>query len=499
MDTFLKNYWSMYLDFLHDFETLTYRNFEIVYFCHLPSYVLPNTDLMNELHKDSFLHHFKRVVSSSEDIQNKFSSFTAKHTKNHTKTTGKIAIHIDKLLRFPQHSLQQYFSSSNTVLLTNGIKQKSKRGLVKKKNRARPINQTVAVVKRKKRSKLPKIQNIPIQYFEDFKVNIDTKIKQVQQQARELFIQYQDHWLYSRASFQKWLLQNISSVMTYMEITEQLLKNIAISCFVISTSHSYISRILAVIGSSKGIPSICMQHGIISSELGYIPKIATVDALYGQFEKDWYTRLGIKEEALEIIGHPRFDQIDSPPSVGRASFYQSLGLIKGRKTIMIAVRSNEDINQWRTFIQTLNNKKKFNILIKNYPSKQPHPLTKEFSNVFPTRNYQIYDLFPHVDAVVAYSSTVGLEAMLSNKPVFILTKDFPGATGYYRGIGELMQYDPQQLAEKMVAYFTQSDYQQYAHKKWKQFLRYAYPSNQKSMDRLHVLIHRIVREGYRDG
>ncbi|SFM06701.1 hypothetical protein SAMN04487943_10791 [Gracilibacillus orientalis] len=494
MDTFLKNYWSIYRDFLHDFESLIYKKYEIVYFCHLPAYILPNLDLMKALQKGFYTQYAKREVSSSKDIQDKFSMFTTKHKTNAAKSEGKVAIHVDKLLRFPKLSINQQFSPSETILLTNGSNRTISRRPIKKKKRARPLDQMVLNTKPK--NKLTKINQIPLYYFGDIKVDVETQVKQVQQQARELLANYKDHPLYSRTTFQKWLLQNIRSVIIYMEMTEQLLKKVNISCFVVSTTHSFISRILSVIGLSKGIPSICMQHGIISSELGYIPKIATVDALYGQFEKDWYQKLGIKKDSLEIIGHPRFDQVYSQPILNRLSFYQSLGLNKNQKTIMIVVRGNEDIEQWRKLIQTLNNKQKLNILIKNYPSKQPHMLTKEFTNVFSTQNYGIYDMFPYVDAVIAYSSTVGLEAMLSNKTAFILNKDFPGSTGYYQMLGELMQYDPCQLAEKVIEYFSQPHFKQYADKKRNQFLRYTYPSTQKSIDRLNKLIHQLIaKEG----
>lgn len=254
-------------------------------------------------------------------------------------------------------------------------------------------------------------------------------------------------------------------MITYIEITNRLLKKVSISCFVVSTTHSFINRILAVVGSTQGIPTICMQHGIISSELGYIPKIATVDAVYGQFEKDWYQNLGVDPTALEIVGHPRFDQIYSPAKVDQPTFIKKLGLRKYRKTIMIAVRGKEDINQWRKFIQVLNNKQKCNIIIKNYPSSQPHPLTKEFTNVYAIKGYTIYDIFPHVDAVITYSSTVGLEAMLSERVVFILDKNFKGKTGYFQNLQPLIQQDPLVLAEQVIAFLTKTSYRNYAEKK----------------------------------
>ncbi|SHN07263.1 hypothetical protein [Gracilibacillus kekensis] len=494
MDTFLKNYWSLYMDFLDDFASLTYRGFSLVYFCHLPSYVLRNPALLKELEKEAYIKNVKKEVVYSKDIQDKFRLFTEKHRVDSIKKHGKVAITVDKLLRFPKTNIHQQFSSADTVLLTNSAPTKSPeiKQPAKRKNKARIINTTIAKTKNTKKDKPTTVRNIPLYYLGDYHINVEKQIKEVQQAARKILSQNKSHHLYQNPTFQKWLLLTLASVITYMERTHQLLKKVNISCFVVSTTHSFINRILAVVGSKQGIPTICMQHGIISSELGYIPKIATVDAVYGQFEKDWYQKLGAKPGSIEIVGHPRFDQMYNRSKVDQPNFIKRVGLNKDRKTIMIAVRGEEDLNKWRQFIQVLNNKQKCNIIIKNYPSSQPHPLTKEFTNVYTIKGFTLYDIFPHVDAVITYSSTVGLEAMLSECVVFILDKSFKGKTGYYRKLTPLLQYDPKVLAEQLSSYLTKPSYRNYAEQKRLQFLRHAYPSKKRSFDRLKQLIKRLT-------
>ncbi|WP_058307190.1 glycosyltransferase family protein [Gracilibacillus massiliensis] len=490
MDTFLKNYWSLYMDFLQDFASLTYRGFSLVYFCHLPSYVLRNPVLLKKLENETYIKNVKKEVASSKDIQDMFRLFTEKHRVDSIKKNGKVAITVDKLMRFPKASIHQQFSSKDTVILTTGTSEKSKKISQKKKNKARLINNTIATIKR--RNNPTSVKHSSIYYLGDFHLDVEKQIKQVQQQARIIVSQQKGHHLYQNPAFQKWLHHTIASVITYIEITNQLLKKVNISCFVVSTTHSFINRILAVVGSAQGIPTICMQHGIISSELGYIPKIATVDAVYGQFEKDWYQKLGATANSIEIVGHPRFDQSHSPYKVDKLTFYRKLSIRKDRKTILIAVRGDEDINHWRKFIQVLNNKQKCNIIIKNYPSSEPHPLTKEFTNVYAIKGFTLYAIFPHVDAVVTYSSTVGLEAMISGRVVFILDKNFKGKTGYFQKLTPLTQQDPLVLAEQLISYLTKSSYRNFAKQKISQFLRYAYPSKKRSFDRLKLLIKRLT-------
>lgn len=490
MDTFIKNYWSLYMDFLHDFEALTYQDVALVYLIPLPGYIFHHSQIMQALEKKAFIKHMKRPVKTSKDIQNKFNQFTAINQGNQKKKNGKLAIHVDKLLRLPKKNIIQQFSAAEPIILSNGKSKKKKARKSTGRKKATVINTPIA---RKRTVNKPTNKgNTLIYYLNDYEVNVSKKIRRIQQKAKTLLSQYQNHHLYGEPSFQKWLLEQIAQVISHMEKTVHFLKKVPVSCFIVSTTHSFMNRILAIIGAKQGIPTICLQHGIISSELGYIPKIATVDAVYGQFEKDWYQKLGAKPSSLEIIGHPRFDQMYHSSRYNRRIFQSRLGLDKRRETIMIAARRNEDINRWRQFIQQLNKKKKYNIIIKNYPGSEPHLLTKELDNVYSIQGYSLYDVFHHVDLVVAYSSTVGLEAMLSGRVVFILNKNFPGMTGYYQSLSPLIQHNPSTLAEQVNRYFTDKSFRKTAEGKRRQFLSYAYPSKQLSINRLNKLVSRLT-------
>lgn len=324
------------------------------------------------------------------------------------------------------------------------------------------------------------MNKLPIYYFNNYAKNTDKEVSRVQNQAKAMFKAYKGHHLYKNNQFQEWLLNNIASVINQIDMSINFLDAVSVSCIVVSTTHSYKSRILALVAARKGIPTICMQHGIISSGLGYIPKIATVDAVYGNFEKDWFNKIGAPDNSIEIIGHPRFDQVYKRSVITRDKFNRTLGLNPNRQTLMIVVRGDKDNNSWRSLIKTISKKVNLNIVIKNYPSKKPHALTKEFPFVYSTQGYNIYDIFPNVDAVVAYSSTVGLEAMLAKKPVFILEETFVGYTGYYTALGNLVQSDARKLGEEIKKYFTDPQSRSYAENKRKRFLRYAYPSSTKS-------------------
>lgn len=508
MDSFLQNYWSVYLDYLQDFESLEYLGFSLPFLCHLPSYLLPKPSLLTQIEKMD-RKHLRNHVQNQKEIQTVFNQFVATHTKPKRRVeNGKVVLHVDKLLRFPPSTMQSHFDRKKTILLinSNGPKQKQVKPTLtpqsprtyraKTEGKAIPLTNTVRVSKSKLKEKSTSnyrvTQNMLTYFLQKYTGEVENAIKEAQQKARKILAEFKNHPIYSDPAFQKWLLNNILVVIRQISAAYGFLKKVPVSCLVVSTTHSYVSRILSIVAAEKGIPSICMQHGIISSELGYVPKIATVDAVYGNYEKDFYQKLGAPKGSVEVIGHPRFDERFNKKVVRRATFDKKLGLNPRRKNVMIALRGEDDINRWRILIKKIDRKLKVNILIKNYPSKQPHILTKEFRHVYSTGSYGLYDIFPNVDAVVTYSSTVGLEAMLHGKPVFVLNKSFRGFTGYYHLLDQLEQTSPGVLANIIIKYFSDAKFRHYTDKIRKSFLSKAYSIQSSSGERLKTLIKRLT-------
>ena len=523
MDNFSRNYWSLYLNFIKDFENLSYKGFSIPYLCQLPAFVLHNKKIIKELNGKKFINKIERRVDNQKQLQEAFFKFIESHKKDSPKNPplGKVVIYIEKLLRFPSDFFIKYLDSSKTIKLISVNNNRSKEKILSKKYPSLHNNtshkksklkkkglvslSSNSVLKRRniKKNRLGKSsetlkdnrgsKEIRSVYLHAYRSNKSTSIKRLQNQARSMFKSYERHYMYNDKNFQNWFLTSISNVVNHIEMSENFLDHVPVSCIVVSTTNHFKNRVMALVALERGIPTICMQHGIVASELGYIPKIATIDAVYGEFEKEFYKKLGASEESIEVIGHPRFDKKFKTPRISKNKFYSTLGIDPKKKTIMIALRGERDYSKWQQLIETISKKININILVKNYPSIQPHKLTKKFSFVQPTNNYDIYDIFPHVDAVVCYPSTVGLEAMHSNKPVFILDKDFAGDTGYYDKLDQLIQTNPQILGELIVKFFKDTKLKNYVDKKRREFIHYAYPGTLKSGERLKNLIDRIAK------
>lgn len=120
MDIFLKNYWSLYNDFLIKFENLTYAGYSLAYLSHFPSFVTVDSPLWNKLYDVNFYHYIDHRIEHQNEIQEKFNNFVRKHTKNNKNinlSKGKVVIHQDKLMRIPQQTFLNYFDIKQTIIL----------------------------------------------------------------------------------------------------------------------------------------------------------------------------------------------------------------------------------------------------------------------------------------------------------------------------------------------------------------------------------------------
>lgn len=497
----MSNYWSLYLDFLEDFKDLTYKGYSLAYLCHFRSLVRFIDPLLQDI---SFEKHIRHSVKERKEVQDEFNQFIQSNTRKLIKNPNGIVVFHDvyNLLRLNEIHALDYCNPSKSMIISEGENKQRAENCRTKQTVKKPrvtVGQVLMINVSKQQPKNQVIKNnvtksnLRVEYFKNYQVNMKETISKIRQQARSICYKYRKHPLYSNSDFNKSLLKQLSGIINRIEEAEMFLSKTNVSCIVLASTHYYQSRTFAMVAARKGIPTICLQHGIIGSETGYIPRIATVDAVYGQFEIDWYKQLGENENSLEIIGHPRFDQAFKKSSVSRAQFNKKLGLDSTKKTLMLVVRGNQQINRWKLLIDKISKRINVNIVIKDFPSNQTHELTRKYPIVHSVKHYKLYDIFPNVDAVVAYPSTVGLEAMITNKTVFILNHQFNGDTGYYNKLDELVQMDPQKLAPLIIKYFTSNKYKNYTDKKRQEFLTYAYLSNTLSGKRLKMLIEKLTK------
>lgn len=76
------------------------------------------------------------------------------------------------------------------------------------------------------------------------------------------------------------------------------------------------------------------------------------------------------------------------------------------------------------------------------------------------KELDLYDLLPYADAAVTQTSTVGLEAMLFQKPVLIGKSSGNRSYPYYESLGDFMFDQPDELARTLVEVLQSPDVHQ---------------------------------------
>ncbi|WP_411953830.1 hypothetical protein ACKXGF_11355 [Alkalibacillus sp. S2W] len=162
---------------------------------------------------------------------------------------------------------------------------------------------------------------------------------------------------------------------------------------------------------------------------------------------------------------------------------------------MVVVRGERHISKWETLLEKISASKEFefNILLKDFTNTDTYELEKKFTFIKSTQSYGLYEALPHVDCVVSYPSTVGLEAMLVHKPLFIMQNKLLSYTGYFDRLGELVQKDPEKLADLIIKFFNEPKWTKEVSEIRVKFIEYAYPDLGLSSDRLLALINKVSK------
>ncbi len=278
MNIYEKNYWSVYLDFLDDFAELEYKGYHLAYLFHYDSLIRENKQLIKSLYDPAYTASLKNNLNDLSEIQQKFYMEKATIQRPFKKNdSGKILLHdVYDLLRFPNHTFYHYFDKTKTLILQDTSSQK------------------------KGKQYLVDLKGYSIQNFNSYKRDLTEPIDKLKKRSQKILSKYPNHLVYHDSTFRKRLLMQIATTVNRIEEAGNLFRKVPISTVIVPSTHYPQSRTLVFVAAGYGIPTICMQHGIISSEFGYIPKIADIDAVYGQFEINWYQQNGINKKDLEM-------------------------------------------------------------------------------------------------------------------------------------------------------------------------------------------------------
>ncbi|WP_446852344.1 capsular polysaccharide export protein, LipB/KpsS family [Halobacillus faecis] len=465
---------------METYKDLTYKGYSIPYLCHFKSLIKLCTKVKTGLDSKSFSKKLKYKIHKEKDFQKIFTDYknSYKNKKRLHDPKGKIILYnAANLLRFPNNIVEENFPTKNTAFIHD----------------RRPSKEKQKKLEKRQKQNGKQNQQFSHYYLNEYNSGVNHEIERVRLEANKISKTFTNHPMFNDEHFRNSFDKQIKGIVNRIEEAEKFLAQVPVSCLVFSSTHYYQSRTIAIVAAKKGIPTVCMQHSILASTSVYMPKIADIDAVYGPFDVEWYKSIGVSEDSLAIIGHPRFDNVKTPPSFTKKQIEDSLGLRKGKTNILITVRKQAHVKKWTELINELITDDNLNMIVKDFPSTAPHKLTKLHPNVFSAKNIPLYDLIQHCDSVVSYTSTIGLETILKNKPAYILATPSKFDTGFYDSLGESSQLDPKALAVVIKKSLKNKAYQKEILKKQRSFLSSNYPTAEPSGKRLLQIIKELTK------
>lgn len=452
MSVYLRNYWNLFRDFTEEFRELIYKRIPLPLLTNFYKY-LPD-EIRENMRKPDFRQHLQMKIRRAEDIHAAFEIFTTPLKKPTVFGIRGVTLVNADYVRFRSENFMQCFDRQKTILIGRGGPQE--------------------------------LHSLPLYNINDYSSNVTGVVKRIEQKAMRLFAVRRKHPVFGHHRFRSAFLHDLPTMMQYLTAASRLFDKLPVSSVVVGTTEDLLSRILVLTAAGRGIPSLCLQHGLIMGEEAYLPVFATRMGVYGPYELDWYSKHGVPRSRLLITGHPRYDIVRCQYPIPRMNLLGGIGLNGSGKvrTVLVATQPGGGPERWLRLIQRLSGLYAFQVIVKPHPLEISRGTTAAYKTVykaFPTvrvieGNIQLNDWIAAVDAVIVETSTVGLEGMLHSKPVFVLEgRQIDREYDYYDRLGPHVSSDPIELADRIRTVLGSGGKSAIAREVRRRFLKGAYP------------------------
>lgn len=254
-------------------------------------------------------------------------------------------------------------------------------------------------------------------------------------------------------------LKSIPRIVSNINLLDEVFKRKNIKITVLRNDVKELEKTIVFSARLAKVPSLVIQHGILAETNGHNVLLADKYAAWGKTSVEWYGRFGNSREKFEITGNPRFDILPNRrPQLSRQALCKRLNLDENKGIILFAP---QQINKFSSFwtddlfwvmtdklLKALQHFPDKQLIIKVDPYEDSGPYEERiikglYNNAAAVKDIDIYTLIIFSEVVITLDSTVGLEAMVFDKPLITvnLTKrqdrvpyaEKGGALGVYNG------------------------------------------------------------------
>jgi N-acylneuraminate cytidylyltransferase len=217
------------------------------------------------------------------------------------------------------------------------------------------------------------------------------------------------------------------------------MKKNKINLILLASDNSSFNIAMVKLAKIFNIPSIVIQHAINCTEIAF-PMNSEYTFVFGQETKKWLTKNNPKTNKIFIIGCPRYDNFIPEKEEGRRE--------KSILYIMEATNSNKFFPErsltkkrqkqlLRILFKVLKKFKEYKLIIKTRSgwdmAELPSIITRQekFTNLEIIEKTDNIKLLNNSDIVIINHTTMGVEALLLNKPVISISfKDLDDGNAY---------------------------------------------------------------------
>ena len=250
---------------------------------------------------------------------------------------------------------------------------------------------------------------------------------------------------------------SVSKGLLYLLAMEQLLVREGVSAVVTRNDSLLFERSSVLAARRTGVPSLVIQHGITSRHPIWGPVYADWYAVWGKAGRDALTSFADDASTLVRTGDPRtlrnIDEVESKKKV-----FATLGIRPEKKLVVYASQPFYGITRFhslssletlvereellRSLIDVAETLPNIQLLIKLHPmegASQTQAWVPEMKSFPVLSDFDVRDLLAACDVLVTVSSTVGLEAMLFEKPVVTVNLTARDNLNPYAGSGAVIE------------------------------------------------------------
>lgn len=294
-----------------------------------------------------------------------------------------------------------------------------------------------------------KKENIPYTIFESHIIKqIDIEVEKFNDQLEKMWHDFENDINFQKSlvymDFSIWPVvkdafayffatrQRFAEIVKYIETLELIYKSKKPNIIIATNIVVPFGKTAVCVGNALDIPTLYVQHAVISQHPSSADMPATKIAASGDFSKNVLLKYDVNPTKIVLTGQPKYDFLHDTQLNFNDNIYNQLAIKHDLGVIALTTQPHptEDmVKLYRCVIGTMKYLTDKQLVIKLHPDeilsvrkKIIDKICAEFNvkNVKITKDINLYDVLNISEIILTEFSTTALEAMMLDKPVITI-------------------------------------------------------------------------------